>query len=185
MKNENSYGNISSESVKKATGIGWDEWIAVLDDAGAANMTHPEVASWLAENRVESAWWCQSVAVGYEQARGLRKPHEKTDGFSVSVSKTISTPISTLYEKWVNDSERARWLEDSSEIEFSTANLNKNFRARWLKDGSQLIVYFYEKGENRCQVVVQCEQLSSADVVEPKREFWKKALARLSTGTPQ
>lgn len=180
MAKETTYGNISSESVKNATGRGWDEWFAVLDEAGAASMKHAEIASWLTSNHLENGWWCQGVTVGYEQARGLRKPHQRPDGFSVNVSKTIAAPVSSIYSMWVDGDERAKWLDSPREIKFSTANVNKNLRARWPDDDSLMIVYFYEKDKSRCQVVVQCEQLSAADDVEPRRTFWKNALGRLA-----
>ncbi len=179
MAESTTYGNVSSDAVKKATGRGWEEWIALLDDADAAELEHAEIAALLNRDHIESGWWSQTVTVGYEQARGLRKRHEKTDGFSVSVSKTIPASVSSLYSLWVDESLRTAWLEDSAGLAFTTANENKNLRARWPVDDSQLMVYFYEKGEFRCQVVVQCERLATADDVEPRRTFWKSALARL------
>ncbi len=178
---ENRYDNISSEAVEKATGRSWDKWFELLDSAGASEMKHSEIAAWLNENHIESGWWSQSVTVGYERARGMRQRHEKSDGFSVSVSKTIGKPVSELYADWTEGGRRANWLPDVADIDFTTANLNKNLRARWPNDGSQLIVYFYDRGDDRCQVVVQCEQLGSGDDVEPRKGFWKDALARLAT----
>jgi len=35
---------VGSEAVERATGKGWDEWLRVLDRAGAKTMTHKEIA---------------------------------------------------------------------------------------------------------------------------------------------
>lgn len=174
------YGNMSSEAVEKATGKGWDEWLEILDEAKASETDHKTIAAWLQENHIESGWWAQTVTVGYEQARGMRKKHERPDGFSVSVSRTISRPLPDLYSSWEDGSKREKWLPDTKSLEYTTANKNKNLRGRWPEDDSLLIVSFYDKGDGRTQVVVQLERLTSEEVVEERRSFWKEALGRLA-----
>ena len=39
---------IASESVREATGRGWDEWLEALDTAGAAEWSHKEIVAHLA-----------------------------------------------------------------------------------------------------------------------------------------
>lgn len=63
---------VRTEAVLKATGRAWDEWLRVLDRAGARRMPHQEIAALLARKFAVPGWWCQMVTVGYEQARGLR-----------------------------------------------------------------------------------------------------------------
>ncbi len=181
MSEETSYGNISSDAVEKATGRNWESWFQILDDARASKLSHAEIARWLGETHIESGWWCQAVTVGYEQARGLREKHQQSGGFSVSVSKTIPVPVPQAYAAWVDDAARSDWLPDSTEIEFTTANLNKNLRCTWPPDDSRLVVSFNPRANDRCQVVVQCERLPGAESVEPTRSFWKDALARLES----
>ena len=41
----------SDETIRERTGRGWEEWFDLLDEAGAADMTHRETARWLAEPR--------------------------------------------------------------------------------------------------------------------------------------
>ena len=179
MTSDLTYGNMSSEAVKKGTGRDWDEWLKLLDDAGAQKMSHKEIAAWLNENHIESGWWAQSVTVGYEQARGMRKRHERPDGFSVSVSKTISGAIGDLYSAWTDSAKRESWLP-STKLDYTTANENKNLRAKWPEDDSQLVVNFYDKGDSRTQVVVQLERLVNEEIVERRRKFWREALGRLA-----
>ena len=75
------YAGISADAVRAKTGKGWAEWFAVLDQAGAAKWPHKEIASFLHEQECGD-WWSQMVAVGYEQARGLRVKHQTADGFT-------------------------------------------------------------------------------------------------------
>src|SRR5947209_7683681 len=66
-----------SAAAKRATGRSNPEWFALLDDWGAAERTHAEIARWLAEQEGVSGWWAQMLTVAYEQARGRRLPHER------------------------------------------------------------------------------------------------------------
>ena len=63
---------ISSDSLREATGRGWDEWLATLDAAGAADWDHKEIVAYLKREHGDTTtgWWRQSLTVGYEQARG-------------------------------------------------------------------------------------------------------------------
>ncbi|MBB5640063.1 hypothetical protein [Cryobacterium roopkundense] len=81
---------MSDAALGAATGRGWAQWFDLLDAAGGAGWTHQKIAKWLAETHAVPAWWCQSVAVGFEQARGMRVPGQRADGsFEVGASKTI------------------------------------------------------------------------------------------------
>jgi hypothetical protein len=40
------------------------------------------------------------VTVGYEQVTGRRVKNQKTDGFEISVSKTIAAPVAVAFEAW-------------------------------------------------------------------------------------
>src|SRR5436190_22306263 len=78
------YAGVGSDAVLRATGKAWDEWLRVLDRAGAKSMGHKEIALMLSRKFSVPDWWSQMVTVGYEQARGLRKLYEKADGYSAS-----------------------------------------------------------------------------------------------------
>lgn len=67
-------GRITSGSLREATGRGWEEWLEVLDAAGAADWEHREIVVHLEREhpQVGTGWWRQSLAIGYEQARGKR-----------------------------------------------------------------------------------------------------------------
>ncbi|HNC06222.1 MAG TPA: DUF4287 domain-containing protein, partial [Solirubrobacterales bacterium] len=89
---------LSSEKLTEATGKNWDEWLELLDQAGAIKRTHTEIARWLTDEQGVPGWWAQSITVGYERARGLREPGQRADGWSVTASKTIEVPVEELFE---------------------------------------------------------------------------------------
>ncbi|MGR0221896.1 hypothetical protein [Agromyces sp. ZXT2-6] len=81
---------IGDAKVIETTGRGRDEWFGILDEAGAASWTHPEIAAWLAADQGVDRWWSQHLTVAYEQARGIRSPGQRQDGsFEASVSRTV------------------------------------------------------------------------------------------------
>ena len=60
------------------TGRGWEEWFDLLDEWGAPERTHTEIARWVASGTRSTAGWdAQSVTVSYERARGLRAVGEQ------------------------------------------------------------------------------------------------------------
>ncbi|HEX2405499.1 MAG TPA: SRPBCC domain-containing protein, partial [Acidimicrobiia bacterium] len=82
---------LSSDKVREATGRGWEEWFEVLDAAGAPDLDHKGIVTHLEQHHSETdSWWRQSIAVGYEQARGMRKLGETASGFQVSVQRSVA-----------------------------------------------------------------------------------------------
>jgi uncharacterized protein YndB with AHSA1/START domain len=120
----------------------------------------------------------QMVTVGYEQARGLREKHEKTDGFAVSASRVVGVPLARLYAAWERDAERKRWLP-GEDIVIRKANLNKSMRITWSDGRTSLSLNFYARGDTRSQVTVQHEKLPSAAAAKKMKKYWAAAMDRL------
>ena len=81
---------VGDDAVRDATGRDRAEWFALLDQAGAATWKHKAIASWLVDEHGVDGWWAQGITVGYEQARGIRRPGQRQDGtYEASVSRTV------------------------------------------------------------------------------------------------
>jgi hypothetical protein len=167
---------VSDEAVRKATGRGWDEWFAVLDDAGAVGWKHPDIARWVVSEYGISGWWAQSVTVGFERARGLRAEHERPSGFSLSATKTVHVPVERLYEAFADAKRRNGWLDHAATVRSSTAPRTVNLA--W-GDGSRVAARFTAQGPTKSQVALQQEPLADAAAVEELRAFWRARLADL------
>lgn len=78
----------TDEKIRERTGRGWEEWFDLLDDWGAADRSHREIARWVAEQQgvVPLAWNAQAVVDGYEKARLGKQVGQHEDGFTVNVS---------------------------------------------------------------------------------------------------
>src|SRR3954452_24050601 len=75
----------SDETIRERTGRGWEEWFDLLDDWGAAEKTHREIARWLAGQQGihPLAGNAQAIAGSYERARRGRQVGQHEDGFTV------------------------------------------------------------------------------------------------------
>lgn len=167
---------ISNDAVMHKTGRGWSQWFSLLDKAGAKKMDHKNIAKQLDSLGVPG-WWCQMIAVTYEQERGLRKKHQMLDGYSVGVSRTFDVPVGTLYDQWSDSKLRSKWLKEKIVVRKETRN--KSMRITW-PDETSVELYFVGKGPGKSQVAVQHSKLASAKQVERFRAKWKAALDRLS-----
>ena len=169
---------ISSDAVKAKTGKSWTQWFAVLDKAKARTMNHKQIVAVLTGKHGLPPWWRQMVAVGYEQAKGLRAKHEKPDGFEISRVKTIGASVDDVYEAWGNTRRRAQWLP-GAKLTIRKATENKVLRVTW-GDGSNIEVRLYPKGPAKTQIAVQHGRLDSARAAVKQKAYWGEAFDRLA-----
>jgi uncharacterized protein YndB with AHSA1/START domain len=171
---------ISSEATKAKTGKSLDDWFALLDKAGAADWPHQDIAAHLHDECDCPGWWCQMIAVGYEQARGLRVKNQGCAGdFAANASKTIAVPVARLYKSWNDPKSLSRWLPGAVKMTVRKATLNKSMRITWIDGRSSVEVYFWIKGEAKSQIVVQHCKLESPKDVARWKAYWAEALLKL------
>jgi uncharacterized protein YndB with AHSA1/START domain len=169
---------ISSEAVNAKTGKTWAQWFALLDKARAQAMSHKDIVAVLSKKHDLGPWWRQMVAVGYEQAKGLRAKHEKPDGFEITRSKTIKAAVDDVYEAWGNARRRAQWLP-GAKLTIRKATENKTLRVTW-GDGSNVEVTLHRKGPAKSQIAVQHGKLASSKAAAKQKAFWGEAFDRLA-----
>jgi hypothetical protein len=170
---------VGSESVMKATGKAWEDWLKVLDKAGAVKMPHKQIASLLDEKFGVPGWWSQMVAVGYEQARGLRAVHQKIDGFSASASKTFQANLQRIFNAWSDPQLREVWLPGAP-LQVRRSTDGKSMRITWTLGNSNVDVNFFSKGPDKSIVQVEHSKLSGAEAVAAQKAYWSSGLERLN-----
>ena len=170
---------ISDAAVKRATGKSWDRWFRLLDDWGATERSHTEIARHLAEAHGTGGWWAQSITVGYERARGLRAVHQHADGFTVSVSKTLPVSIERLFAAFTDDAIRDHWLEPGT-LTPRTAQPPRSARFDVPASGTRLEAILTAKGDTKSTVALQHAKLPAQSDVAPWRAFWQERLTRLT-----
>jgi hypothetical protein len=168
---------VSSQAVLKATGKNWDAWLAILDAFDVKTQGHPAAARFLKTTHGMSPWWSQMLVVGYEQARGLREKHQKSDGYSVSATKTIATPAAAAFAALREPARRRKWLPGFS------WTLRKTTPGKCLRvtcaDSTPLEIMIYVMGPQKCQVTFQQDRLSGKQAALRQKQFWREAASRL------
>jgi uncharacterized protein YndB with AHSA1/START domain len=169
---------IGDDAVLARTGRNWNQWFRILDAAGARKMSHPDIARHLHDEERVGPWWSQMVTVVYEQARGLREKHERPEGFSVSVSRTVEVSNAALFRAWRDSRVRSRWLP-KEQMTIRKATSGKSMRITWSDGKTDLEVNFTPRGAGRSQVVVQHSKLADAKAAARMKAWWTKTLDRL------
>lgn len=170
----------SDENIRRRTGRGWEEWFALLDEWGAEDRTHREIARWLAEQQgaVPLAWNVQAVVASYELARGLRVVGEKEDGFAITASRTVAVPVERLYDAFVDAAERERWLPDG-ELSQRTATRPRSARFDWGDGHTRVNVTFLAKDQGRSTIALEHRRLSNAEEADGMKTYWRGRLGAL------
>jgi len=169
---------MSDEAIRRRTGRGWEEWFDLLDEWGAAERPHPEIARWLSEERGVDGWDAQSVTVGYERASGRRAVGEHAEGFAITASKTVAVPVDRLYEAFVDESLRERWLPGGA-LRERTSSRPKSARFDWGDGSTRVLVGFTSKGDARSTLALAHERLPDAEEAERMKAFWRDRVAAL------
>jgi hypothetical protein len=169
---------VSDDVISRRTGRGWEEWFDLLDDWGALERPHAEIARWLESEHGVDGWSAQSVTVSYERARGLRAVGEHADGFVASASKTVAVPVDRLFDAFVDESLRARWLPDA-ELRERTASRPKSARFDWGEGETRVVVDFSAKDEAKSVVSLEHRRLPDAEETARMKAFWRERVSVL------
>jgi hypothetical protein len=181
---------MSEEAVRKATGHGWGHWFATVEAFGL-DLDHTDRARHLHAAHPElSGWWCQSITVEFEVARGLRVEGESSaGGFQVNCSKTLPVDLDEAWHRLTTRpflgatdwQEGAAWDAQCGRVEVRRADPGKMLR--WFlhdDDGKSTVeVAFQDKGD-RTAVIFHHHGLASQEAREAYRGRWKAALDQLA-----
>lgn len=169
---------VSDEAMVRATGRDHAAWFALLDEWGATEHGHTEIARWLSQTHGVPGWWTQSVTVAYERARGIRARHQMRDGYSVSVTRTVAVDPARALEAFTSPSLRERWLPDAPLRQRPTrAALTARFD--WSDPPSRVVVTVVVKGTDKSVVAVSHEKLPDAASAEQFKGAWREWLTAM------
>ena len=170
----------SDEAIRERTGRGWEEWFDLLDEWGAADKTHREIARWLAGQQGihPLAWNAQAIAGSYERARRGRQVGQHEDGFTVTATKTVAVPVERLYAAFVDSSVRRRWLPDG-ELRERTVIEPRSARFDWGDGATRVHVAFAAKGDAKSTAALSHERLPDGAEAERMKTFWRERVAGL------
>ena len=168
---------MSDDAVKAKTGRTWREWVRTLDDIGAMEMQHRDIAKWV-HDETGLDWWSQSVTVGYERIRGLREIGQRRGGaYEASKSKTVPASAAEAFRAFADERLRRQWLDVDLVVRKATSP--KSVRITW-SDGTNVEVWITPKGDARAAVAIQHGKLASQAAAADARKFWAERLGTLA-----
>jgi hypothetical protein len=158
-----------------------DAWFALLDQRGASDWKHRDIAVFLSEEGVPP-WWTQDITVRYEKRIGRRVLGQRGSTFSATATKTIACSWAVAFDAWLDDASRAEWLP-SVKLRLRTSKKGKYPSARFdaLDGDGRILVSFDAKGEARTVVAIEHEKLPDQESASRWSAFWRERLAALKT----
>ena len=110
--------------------------------------------------------------------RGLRAVGEHADGFAVTASKTVAVPVDRLYDAFVDEPLRERWLPDG-QLRERTATRPKSARFDWGDGGpTRSASRSWRRATAKSTVALEHARLADADEAERMKAFWRDRVAR-------
>lgn len=158
-----------------------DDWFAELDEKGAQKMTHPEIfalAGSIKGLKALGEWNQNLFTTTYEWSRGLKQRGQKEDGFEISGSKTINVSAAILYQSWIDEEIRKKWLP-GKKINITRQTENKSLRIAWENGSTRVSVELYPKDASKAQMVVQHMKIADAEQAAIWKQYWSERLEAL------
>jgi hypothetical protein len=174
----------SDTTIRQRTGRGWEEWFDLLDEAGMADLSHGQIARWVAEllDVAPLAWHAQAVTVSYERARGGRAIGQHADGFSISASRTIAAAPERVFDAFVDQSARRGWLPCLVPA-LRTSTRPRSARFDWPQAdpsgaGTRVHLTVQPKGDGST-ITVQHVRLPDQAAATAQKAWWRDRLVTL------
>ncbi len=190
---------VSSKSALKNTGKTWDQWVSLLDAAGARSWSHKELVLYLKKKKL-SPWWQQGVAGAYSVAIGKKIEGRNAKGeLSVTATKSFSIDSKKMWALLCSKQGQEIWLQPLSPMQikvgafFETKDgffgeirtMKKGLRLRlswkdpeWSKP-TYLQVFVVPRPDNKCLVAFTHEKIKEPKVEALLRRRWKQATSSL------
>ena len=166
------------DSVRAATGRGWDEWCDVIEAWPGHVDGHAAVAAWVHEKNDITHWWAQGVTVGWERITGRRLPNQMSDGtFTAGKTKTVHVESDELRAALLDEATRAD-LFPGHATTLRSKPTSKAIRIAF-EHGSALFT-LTPKPDGRTTVNVSHERLPDLDAVNEWKFYWTDWLEALT-----
>lgn len=177
---------INTESIEKATGKTWEQWVKDLDARGARDMTHKDLAHQLydeLDGKLDNhGWWAQGITVAYEQHIGKRVPGQLVNGlFEVSVSKTALLPRGESFSRLT------QWFESQTELDgqevLKPRSSQTPKRSSWrcnFADGGKFTATVEEASGDRSKIILAHTDIPTKQAADDWKQFWRDTVDKLS-----
>lgn len=176
----------NTAAISAGTHREWEDWVQLLDSAGARELNHKAIAELALESMPQEAsqrqWWAQGVAVAFEQHAGLRVPGQTSDGdFHTSASRTVPGDKDAALKAWeelVGTAAEFDGVPVDGEPSTSSTEKWRYWRIR-LADGTRVSVNISNKQPDKALVAMEHTKIDTAERADGWRAYWKGLLANL------
>jgi hypothetical protein len=172
--------------VQRVTGRAMDDWISILDRAGARAMGYWDLWRWLADSgHLAESGLRAAVVLTYEQHIGRRQVGQSCDGdYPVHVSRTLRGTMDDVLRRWLEHVGDGRTFNGANVVAgpaVSTTERFRYWRAR-LADGTRVSATIWKRPDGRISLGVQHRAFPDRAAAEACRAYWKEFLAPLKPG---
>lgn len=172
-------------AIERATGLAWQEWLAMFERSGARKLGHAKIAELALAHMPASLdnreWWAQGTAIAFEQHVGLRVPGQSAAGdFRVSVSRTLPLGRAVALAGWVE-----RFGPEDAHLGHAVSHRRDSetprraFHRFSLEGAGKVEIAATPKDESKTILAISHEGLLTGERIEQWRAYWKAQLAEL------
>lgn len=195
-----SIGRVTSDSVIKHTGKNWNQWLQILEKAGARAWVHKDITIYLNKKHGVSWWWTHIVATGYEVHIGRKAVGRNLKGeYQITSTKSFKTDGKKLWKFVASPKGIAIWLAPMSKFklapksvyerddgvygEIRTMKAPERVRFTW-RDGDEgkatVVQMFVVHRKNGSSILCfNHEKLTDGRVKEQLRDHWRSVLEQI------
>jgi uncharacterized protein YndB with AHSA1/START domain len=187
--------------VKSATGKSWEQWFSLLDGRGGIGQGRRAIGDFLYKECKLDPWWCATINVEYEAARGAVEKDGRPKGYMICVTKTITASVEQAYEAWSTTEGLNQWFSTKNKAEvsdgrsysnadgdagvFKRVRKNRDLRFTWENPAhtspTLVDVVFQDKGKGKTGVMITHDRIQKREEADGLRAGWAQALDRLKS----
>jgi len=190
---------VNDQAAKAATGKTLKEWFEALDQRGGPAQGRRAINDWLFGECKVDPWWCSTINIEYEAARGVVEKDKRPKGYTICATKTIAAPLELVYNAWSDPKQLDKWFgaknkadvkdggtfsnADGDQGTYKRVRANKDLRFLWegasYTPGSIVDVVFQDKGKGKTYVQITHDRIQTRAEADGLRAGWGEALDKL------
>lgn len=198
-------GRVSAQSVLKHTGKDWDQWVQILEKAGARVWVHKDITVFLNKKYDISWWWTHVVTTGYEVYIERKAAGRNLKGeYQITSTKSFKVDGDRLWKFVASAEGIAMWLapmskfklapksvferEDGVYGEIRTMKAPLRVRFTW-REGDEskptVVQMFVVHRKNGSSILCfNHEKLTDGRIKDQLRDHWRSVLEQIYNAVP-
>lgn len=198
-------GKVTAKSVIKYTDKDWNQWVEILERAGARSWIHKDIVAFIVKKYKLTWWWSHIVATGYEVHIERKLPGRNIKGeYSITSTKTFKVEAKKVWKFLASDEGIQMWLtpmskfklapkmfferEDGIYGEIRTMKAGERVRFTW-RDGDEgkptvVLLFVVARANGTSILCFQHEKLTDGRLKDQIREHWRSVLEQIYAAVP-